>query len=446
MPNSKLDITLETFPTFNSGTGKWAFRFHIQNLGPDTIPTSTAIDLTIGDFSYVPFISFTSTKTSSIVAVGSNNNKFRFTTNQAIASGSSVPIDALYTKTETPPWTLKISQLVFNTSGFTAFSFTPFYIFSYTGLGSGQSIITAGLFAGSTSIDVLSNCSPGVSLLVYSGDTQIGTATTDLTGINTITLSSPIQAGLPYIVYQGSKGFGTYGPSLAVESNTGLTGWRVAETVNGTNINLWEGEDVAAIYDPSESINIGYAIKNVATMFDLVPKFNLIITRSGSSVIVTVDNISPWLGNARIQFDGGTINNTRTKTYSAVGSSAIQRVKVLHENNNAVYSEQTFIISNTLVSSTTQIWGASYEPNKVNNQTVILLAYSKVPIEARIVQLAPSSGGGVGAWVSMTPSGGGAQKFTQPIYTNVPSGNYTAEYRVIGDSTILTIPISITWN
>jgi hypothetical protein len=450
MPNSALSITTATQPTYNSGPNNWTWSYRVNNLGPDAIPSGTIILAIIGPFTpEIAGTSLSQTSTGATIALENfSNNRYRITTNASIASGSFITVNVVFNNRPLmPPWTLTVSTLSYITAGFTPFTFLQHSFISANGLSYGEAVITEGLYAGSTSVRVLASAANGMALYVFQGATLIGQSTVDLaTGFRDITLTTPIVAGLAYIAYVGQKGYGAYGPSIAVESNTGLTGWRIAETVNGTDISSWEGEEVASIYDPSETINVGYGLKDVASMFDMVPNFNIVISRSGNSITAEVTNISPWLGNARIQFDNGTINNTKTKTYTVTGSSTIQRVKVIHESNNFVYSEQVFTLSNTLVSSTTQIWGASYEPNKVNNQTVILLAYSKVPIEARIVQLTPSVGGGVGAWVSMTPSGGGAQKFTQPIYTNVPSGNYTAEYRVIGDTTVLTIPIFISWN
>ena len=450
MPNCRLSITSATNPVYNSGPNNWTWTYRINNFGPDAIPSGTVILAIIGDFTPA-IINQTLTQTSTqgtIVLENFSYNRYRITTNTSIASGGNILISVTYNnKPLLPPWTLTASSLTFITAGFTPFTFKPESWFSTNGLSYGEAVITEGLFAGSTLVRVMCSAAMGMPVYVFQGATLVGQSVVNLvTGWLDITLTSPVIAGLAYIAYVGQKGYGAYGPSVAVPSNTGLTGWRVAKTVNGTDISAWEGEDVAAIYDPSETINVGYGLKEVASMFDMVPNFNVIISRSGNSITAEVTNISPWLGNARIQFDGGTINNVTSKTYTITGSSTIQRVKVIHESNNFVYSEQVFTLSNTLVSSTTQIWGASYEPNKVNNQTVILLAFSRVPIEARIVQLTPSVGGGVGAWVSMTPSGGGAQKFAGPIFTNVPSGNYTAEYRVIGDTTVLSIPISINWN
>lgn len=286
--------------------------------------------------------------------------------------------------------------------------------------------IIDGFVKNSTQVTVLANYANGTTVLVYSGNNLLGSATLT-NSYATVTVPS-LGLGQPIEAYITTRGNATGGAVLVVESLDELTGFQVPETVvvDGTTYTYEDfitefGDQIASIYNPSTNIN---RVPEVDVIKEVIPfkvNFDLEIVQALGSTQVTVKNVTGSVGSYVYKFDSDISGNTAYKNYTVSGT---YKVRVTDSNNSANYLERTYtlVVQPASPPAVTDIWGAGYfiTYNTPSGNVVSFSAHATSSIEFRI--------NGVGTWVSTTNTDGDRYYAT---VGGVASGTYTYEVRLV---------------
>lgn len=300
--------------------------------------------------------------------------------------------------------------------------------------------IYEGFTVGSTVVKIRCYDVNGLTILLYRGYDLLGTGT--LTNSNCqITLSQPLtDTGESLIAYVGEVGMRTGGCQQIALSGNIVTGWETPSELfyeggsqsyddyladgNRELPDRWNPQVTKNITPETESLK-AFALANIDC--------DLKITETYGTTIVIVSNVRNARGGYTIQFDGGTIGTTTTKSYTVSGSYQV-KIQDLGSDNYIIKTYSFTIIPATTPPTTAieQFW--CFKDFIVSSgNTANLNGYCSSQLQFRVDGLLSSN------WIDGIPAGNNRYYYN---FGNVGTGAKTVRTRVksnISDTKVLNV-------
>jgi hypothetical protein len=286
-----------------------------------------------------------------------------------------------------------------------------------------------GFTSGSTTVSIRCFDTDGLTILLYRGYDLLGTGTL-IDSDCQISLSQPLtNTGESLIAYVDEVGMRTGGCQQILDSGIDATGWEYPLNViidgesqsyedyladgNRELPDRWNPQVTKNITPETESLK-SFALANIDC--------DLLITETYGTTIITVSNVKNARGGYTIQFDGGTIGSTTTKTYTVSGSYQV-KIQDLGSSNFVIKTYSFTIIPSSTPPSTAieQFWCYKDYNTSFAGNTASLNGYCSSKLQFRIDGILGST------WVDGI-SGGNDRWYY--IFGNVGTGAKVVRSRV----------------